>query len=214
MRKCANNIFLSILLILIFIIANCVPSSYQSPRVLRPGEKAVGAGFALVKAEYVTPIDPFLCFRYGVFKKADLGLKFSGYPDLGYGIFFDTKYSFLEQPLLISGDLGFMVIADYWTPDNEAKIFGFHPTIFFGNEKIYGGIGWNYFIVREKKPPMFGGPYISVSRESFPRIMIGTSLGRRLKFNTEVIFSSYLVEGSSGSIVVGFGIRYVFFKKK
>ena len=173
----------------------------------------MGTGFALAKAESVIPIDPFLCLRYGVFKKTDLGLKFSGFPSVGYSIFFDTKYNFLEQPLLISGVLGFMTIADYYS-ENKTKVFGFHPTFLFGSEKIYGGIGWNYFIVREKHSPMFGEPYISTCRESSPRILIGTSLGRRWKFNTEVIFSSYLGEESSGAIVVGLGIRYVFLKKK
>jgi len=203
-----------ILLILILVIVNCVPSSYQSPKVLRPGEKALGAGVFFGKYESVIPVDLSLYFRHGVFEKADLGLKVSGFPDLGHNVFFDAKYNFLEQPLLISGDFGFMTFAEYFTPDDELKALGFHPTVLFGSNRIYGGIGWNYFILREKKSPMFKEPYVSISRESGPRLLIGTSLGRKWKFNSELIFSSYSKDRFPGSVVVvGFGIHRVFIRK-
>lgn len=202
-----------ILLISISAIVSCVPSSYQSPKVLRPGEKALGAGLAFAKYENVTAMDPFLCFRYGVFDKVDLGLKVFGFPDLGYSVFFDAKYSLLERPLLISGDLGFIAGADYFAPENETKVFGLHPTIFLGSAKIYGGIGWDYLIIRETKSPMFKAPYVSISRESFPRIMIGTSLGGKWKLNSELIFRSYSKDRFSAPVVVGFGIHRVFIRK-
>jgi hypothetical protein len=201
-----------ILLISISAIVSCVPSSYQSPKVLRPGEKALGAGLAFAKYENVTPMDPFLCFRYGVFDKVDLGLKAFGFPDLGYSVFFDAKYSLLEQPILISGNLGFMAIAEHFPDDDEAKVFGLHPTILLGSEKIYGGIGWDYLIIRETKSPMFEAPYVSIRRESSPRLMIGTSLGGKWKFNSELMFWSDSKERLSGP-VVGFGIHRVFIKK-
>lgn len=209
--RSVDNIFVIVLLLLISLTVSCVPSSYQSPKVLKPGEKALGAGVSFGKYENVTPVDFSLCFRYGVFDKVDLGLKAFGFPNLGHNVFFDAKYSLLEQPLLISGDLGFMAIAEY-IPDDEAKVFGLHPTIFLGSEKIYGGIGWDYLTIRETKSPMFKAPYVSISRESSPRLMIGTSLGRKWKFNSELIFWFYSKDRLSGP-VVGFGIQRVFIKK-
>lgn len=213
MRKSVSNILVIILIILILVIVNCVPSSYQSPRVLKPREKALGVGFSFGKYDDITPADLSPYFRYGVFNKVDLGLKICGFPEFGYSLFFDTKYCFLEQPFLITGDLGFMTYADYFAPDCDLKAYGFHPTVLFGNDQIYGGVGWNYFLLREKNEPMFEEPYISISRESGPRIMIGTSLGRRWKFYSEIIFNFHTGDRSPAPVIVGFGIHRVFIKK-
>lgn len=203
--KCSSIIF-SLLLLVEF---NCVPSSYQSPRPLRQGEMAVGGGFSLP----ITKGDLSLCFRYGVFKHADFGFKLGGYPDISYGYFLDARYGLLEHPLLLSGGLGFLTYFDLYAPDYELRVHGFHPTIFLGTDRIYGGIGWNYMIVRETRYPMDKGPYISTSRSSGPRIILGASWGKRWKFNPEINVNFQRDDRSLAPIIVGFGIHRVFFKK-
>ena len=172
----------------------------------------MGAGIAFTTYDQVIPADFSPCFRYGIINKVDVGFKLAGMPGLAYSFFADMKCNFLEHPLLLSGDFGFMTFGEE-APDWELKAFGVSPTILFGNDRIYGGIGWNYFILRETQWPMFKEPYTSISRESCPRIIIGTSFGRRWKVNSEVIFSYYSSDEFPGPVVVGFGIHSVFIKK-
>lgn len=110
--------------------------------------------------------DVSLCFRYGVFEKTDVGLKAFRFPAFGYSLFCDTKYNFPPQPFLISADLVFTVssLSDPIDPDPglQTRIYGIHPIILFGEDHIYGGIGWNSFVIREDirsmdKPPFMIG---------------------------------------------------------
>jgi hypothetical protein len=210
MQKVINNLF-GTLPIFISVIVSCVPSSYHSPRVLKPGERTMGIGYALSKEDAG---DFSLCFRYGVFNRADCGLKVSGLPGGSYGVFFDTKYGFLEHPFLLSGDLGFMTFADLFAPDYEFRAYGFHPTLFFGSDRLYGGIGWNYMLFRKVQWPMAPeGPFISTSRVSSLRIVIGTSWGKRWKFNPEIILNFPSENRYIPPVIGGFGFHRIFIKK-
>lgn len=209
--KKMTNYLLGTLTIFISIIISCVPSSYHSPKVLKPGEKTLGIGYAFSKKDVG---DFSTCFRYGVFHRMDCGLKMIGHPAIGYGVFFDTKYGFMEHPFLLSGDLGFMTFADLYAPDYEFRAYGFHPTLFFGRDRLYGGIGWNYMLLREVQWPMSPeGPFISTSRVSSLRVLIGASWGKRWKFNPEIILTFPSRDRYTAPVIAGFGFHRGFIKK-
>ncbi len=204
MKILAHYLLAALLFLAFQIEMNCVPSSYQSPRVLRPGEASVGVGFP----------DLSLCLRCGVIKKLDVGIKFGGCPHLAYGIFSDIKYCFVEQPLLIAADLGVIYYRDLFEPDHEPRTYGLHPTILLGSERFYGGIGWNYSIERETYYTMFP-PYktwIITTRSSGLMIMLGASWGKRWKFNPEIIFNANPLYQPHGIVMIGCGIHRIFGK--
>jgi hypothetical protein len=209
--KILVHYLLAILLFISLIVGmNCVPSSYQSPRVLSPEEKSIGAGLSLPVDEG----DVSLCLRSGVLKNIDVGIKFGGYPNFAYGIFSDIKYCFVELPLLISADMGFLYHKDLFMSENEPRTYGMYPTVLLGSDRIYGGVGWNYRIKRETYYSMFP-PYetwITTSRSSGPRIMLGASWGKRWKFNPEIIFNFDPLSRPDGIVMVGFGIHRIFGK--
>ncbi len=198
-----------LLFILILLGMKCVPSSYQSPRVLRPGETSVGAGVALP----LTNGDLTLCLRCGVIKNLDVGIKLGGYPEIGYGVFGDIKYCFVRQPLLIAADLGVIYHKDLFMAENEPRTHGLHPTVLLGSDRIYGGIGWNYSIHRETyyawDPPY--RTWDTTTRSSGPRIMLGASWGKRWKFNPEIIFN-FDQRSHSDALMIGCGIHRIFGK--
>lgn len=188
----------------------CVPSGYQSPRTLRPGQASVGAGVALP----FTYGDLSLCLRCGVIKNLDVGIKMGGSND-GYGVFSDIKYCFLKHPLLVAADLGFIYHEGEFMNEYEPRTQGVHPTILLGSDRFYGGIGWNYSVKRETHYSM--GPSYSVwdivTRSSGPRIMLGTSWGRRWKFNPEIIFNFDPLLRHDAGVMIGCGIHRFFGKQ-
>jgi hypothetical protein len=209
MKILAHHLLAIPLFISLIVEMNCVPSSYQSPRVLRPGEKSVGAGIAMP----LTEGDVSLILRCGVIKNLDVGIKFGGYPEIAYGTFSDIKYCFVEQPLLIAADLGFLYHKDLFMSENEPRTYGMHPTVLLGSDRIYGGIGWNYSIKRETYSSMFP-PYVTwvtPSRSSGPRIMLGASWGKRWKISPEIIFNFDQLS-QPDVVMVGCGINRIFGK--
>ncbi|RPH89264.1 MAG: hypothetical protein EHM72_20615 [Calditrichaeota bacterium] len=205
----AHHLLTILQFIPLLVAMNCVPSSYHSPRVLRPGEMSVGAGLSLP----VTQGDVSLCLRSGIIKNLDLGIKLGGWGDC-YGLFSDIKYCIVKQPLLISANMGFLYHQDTFMTETEPRTQGIHPTILLGSDRIYGGIGWNYSIERETYSSMLP-PYktwIITTRSSGPRIMLGASWGNRWKFNPEIIFNFDPLGRSNGTVMVGCGIHRVFGK--
>jgi len=204
-----KTLFANLLFISLLVEMSCVPSGYQSPRVLRPGQMSVGAGLAMP----VTNGDLSLCLRCGVIKNLDVGIKYGGYPEIAYGIFSDIKYCFVKQPLLIAADLGFIYHKDLFMSENEPQTHGLHPTVLLGNDRFYGGIGWNYSIHRETyylwSPPK---KEVTTTRSSGPRIMLGASWGKRWKFNPEIIFNFDPLSRPDGIVMIGCGIHRIFGK--
>lgn len=207
MKTLANNSAVILLFISLVIGMNCVPSSYQSPRALRPGQFSVGAGVAV-------PYDLSLCLRYGVVKNLDIGIKYGGYSENEYGLFSDIKYCFISKPLLIAVDVGFICYRFDFFSENEPRTQGLHPTLLLGNDRFYGGIGWNYSVHRETyvnwDPPK---QWVETTRSSGPRIMFGSSLGKRWKFNPEIIFNFDPLLRHDAVVMVGCGIHRVFGKQ-
>ncbi|MDZ7262200.1 MAG: hypothetical protein ONB05_08865 [candidate division KSB1 bacterium] len=209
MKTFAHNLLAILLFIPLILEMNCVPSGYQSPRVLRPGQASVGVGVALP----LTNGDVSLCLRCGVIKNLDVGIKFGGYSEIAYGIFSDIKYCFAEQPLLIAADLGFIYYKETFMSETETRTHGLHPTVLLGSDRFYGGIGWNYSIQRETyviwNPPK---EWIKTTHSSGPRIMLGASWGKRWKFNPEIIFNFDPLARPDGIVIIGCGIHRIFGK--
>lgn len=232
-----NSLFISLLTGVVFYgLISCTPSIYQSPKVLKPGEKVLGIGFSFqrIKEEdgeeaAIIPTDLSLYTRFGVFNRMDIGFKIFGFPNLnysdlesptwedallGYSLFFDAKYNLVQQPLLISVDVGFLRASSYPFED-RLDTRGIHPMLLFGSEHSYGGIGWNYLIFHEDN-----GQIRRSSKEPSVRALIGTSLSRgRFQFNPELSFCFRLPKHKSKTLfysypffAVGFGIQYTFSK--
>ena len=153
-----------------------------------------------------------------------MGLYIFGLPDpyegrlMGYRLFFDTKFNFVEHPLLISGDLGFMAWGIQAPLDDWITTVGLHPIVLIGSNHLYGGLGWNYLEFRTKHD--HAADHVDpvplqethTSRELFPRIMLGIAAGKKWRFSSEI--SYYFETQSYPSLVVGFGIHRNFTKKK
>ncbi|MDZ7332720.1 MAG: hypothetical protein ONB13_04460 [candidate division KSB1 bacterium] len=210
MKTFVPYIIANLVFIAFAIWVGCVPSGYQSPRVLRPGQASVGAGVAVP----ITYGDFSLCLRCGVIKNLDVGIKYGGSKD-GYGVFSDIKYCFLKQPLLVAADVGFIYYKGEFMNEYEPRTQGVHPTILLGSDRFYGGIGWNYLIKRETHDSM-SPPYTwdITTRSSGPRIMLGSSWGQRWKFNPEIIFNfDPLLRQHAAGVMIGCGIYRIFGKK-
>lgn len=208
------------------------PSTYQSPRVLKPGERVLGVGVSIARFDQICPIDPSIYYRFGLSDRIDMGFKLFAFPNidyfhyesptwkdalLGYSLFIDTKYSFIEKPL-VSGDIGFWTWADYFAPDNELTGLGVHPLLLLGRERAYGGIGFHYARIRHKQWRMDeDDPHISVSKVAFPRVLMGASFSwRKFQFNPalNLYFKPSLSKLSRTSIVAEIGIQYTFSKQE
>ncbi|MCH8011213.1 MAG: hypothetical protein IIA61_04575 [Candidatus Marinimicrobia bacterium] len=223
----------------LLIFMGCAPpSTYQSPRVLEPREKVLGVGFSLLRFNEedgeevaIVPSDLSVYARFGVYNKMDIGFKIFGFPNpdyfdlasptwedalLGYSLFFDIKYNFMKRPLLVSGNVGFFR-AGAWPFESKLDIRGIHPTLLFGSERVYGGIGWNYLIFREEH-----GIIRQSSKEPSIRVLVGTSLTKwKFQINPELNFYFRLPAHNSETIlysypffVAGFGLQYLFGSKK
>lgn len=131
-----------------------------------------------------------------------------------YGFFLDGKRLLIERPFLASADLGYMIFADFFAPDYEKRVYGIHPTLLFGSDRLYGGIGWNDMRTMETNYPMGGKPYTVRSRESGLRLLIGASWGKRWQFNPELILNFHRHYYSSAPIMAGCGFRGVISLKK
>lgn len=192
------------------VLMGCLPTAYQSPRVLQPHEQALGLG-----GSFFVPGDLAVFYRQGVFRRMDFGIKAGGLPSFGYGFFFDLKYGMLEQPFLLSLDLGFSSshFTNYFDPGNEEKAWAWHPALLFGGKHIYGGLGWHDYRFREWKLPMNESPYTLFSRDSFPGLklgIIGYSVSERWEVNLELNYYHSSSEYFPRGVTFGFGVRRIF----
>ena len=218
---------------IILLVGCTVPSTYQSPKVLEQGEKAIGTGISFARVEGIIPIDFCLYGRIGVSKRIDMGIQMFALPRIsyfefsdpfeGYDLFLDLKYSFVENPRLVSGDIGIMRYANYFVPDHEYDGFGVYPLILVGGKRIYGGIGWNLTFERDKHWRMEkDDPYVSTSTHTFGKAVVGTSIEKgRLRIHPELSLYSKIPFGDPDEfddtgplITAGLGIYYVFPKRE
>jgi len=137
-------------------------STYQSPKILNQGEKLWGTGISINNNKELKNSLPngFLSdysiyARYGLSDRAENGFKISfSLPLLlasyhyKYLLLQTAPVKSMKKPLLVSGDLGI----SYGLASSGESAFGFHPTLLFGREDIYGGVSTNIIF------PLYLGP--------------------------------------------------------
>ena len=176
---------------------SCVPATYQSPQVLDQGETIVGVGISL-------PADLSLLMRRSLTPSTDIGVKFTGIPIPGFPFFsyntlVDVKSIIRDRnSTLISGDLGIMVghFSDTGGP-TTIKSLGIYPLLLFGSERLYGGIGLDYFQIRTVKGPSFGDEAIvTANHHTTPRVVIGITMGGKWRQTIELHLLSKILNAS------------------
>jgi len=189
-----NMVWIGLIGILILQL-NCSLTTFQSPKVLTSGEKAIGAGFAGAAgpihvdgtgAMYpgTGPIEVSGYTRIGLGHNFDAGVKLFVAP---LGIFGDLKYQILKKPFLLSTDFG---LSYSWYPADQC--IAFYPMLLFGSESYYGGI-----------------KVIYLEESTNPGIMMGASLLRG-KFRVMPEVNIYGLSEHDIFIVGGLGIQYIF----
>ena len=206
-------------------------STYQSPKILNPGEKLWGTGISLnnnkeLKNSFPIALlsDLSIYTRYGLSDRAENGFKLSfSLPFLLTS--YHYKYLLLQtapvkpmkKPLLVTGDLGLSL----GVAGSGNTAIGFHPTLLFGREDIYGGVSTNIIY------PLSRGPNPSSHSLNIlsSRIMAGAAIGHKWKFNPEISYDFFPYSGETvqifhgettlpnGMIVVGFSIQRIFGEK-
>ena len=203
-------------------------STYQSPKILNKGEKLWGTGISInnnKELKYLFPIallsDLSIYTRYGLSDRAENGFKLSfSLPFLLTS--YHYKYLLLQtapvkpmkKSLLVTGDLGLGL----GVASSGNLAIGFHPTLLFGREDIYGGVSTNIIY------PLSRGPNPSSHSLNIlsSRIMAGAAIGHKWKFNPEISYDFFPYSGETveifhgettlpnGMIVVGFSIQRIF----
>ena len=158
-------------------------------------------------------------FRYGLGHRTDLGIKLFGLRQsgswTGYNLMVDVKYAIRQNsPLLISGDLGVAVTYLNFIPDNEYKIWSIHPLVLFGRERVYGGIGIDYWQehrlqIRNMGFEPFVPDKIYNTRIISPRLMLGVSIGRKWRLIPEIHIQLFALEGRT-HFIMAIGIQRQF----
>ena len=148
--------------------------------------------------------------RYGLSDRAENGFKLSfSLPFLLTS--YHYKYLLLQtapvkpmkKSLLVTGDLGLGL----GVASSGNLAIGFHPTLLFGREDIYGGVSTNIIY------PLSRGPNPSSNSLNIlsSRIFTGASIGHKWKFNPEISYDFFPYSGDHyGMIVVGFSIQRIF----
>jgi len=196
-----NKIFLGLIGFVIF--SSCSVATFQTPKLLNPGEKVVGVGTAGYYSpkdndSYVAEIDIY--GRFGIEKNKELGIKYL-FPT---GVCCDAKIQILEKPILVA--LDFMVSLSYYPPDYQdeytiSETIGFHPLLLFGRECLYGGIKYTY---------LHEETYLDENIIKYPSLMFGASMGDKFRMLPEI--NLLFCDENKGVIVVfGVGFQYGFY---
>jgi hypothetical protein len=145
LRTIESYWLLSVLL-LAMAFSGCVSyTTLQSPKVMEPGQWAIGAGCAATTED----VGEFSLYgRMGVVRHLDVGLKlFDFAPSLG--VFGDVKYQMWEKAPFLSGDLGFSHMSSpnlFGSDDSDdLECFALYPMLLFGSEQLYAGAKVVYF---------------------------------------------------------------------
>jgi len=203
-----NIIFLLLVTIGLTISIGCF-STYQSPKVLDPGERRLGVGFAFGKeklryksgvwVENTYIFDGSIFYREGLGHNTDTGIKILGVPGDFGAILGDVKYQIIKRPLMISGSFGLA----YWIKkDNNAYksengLSGLNFMLMFGNERVYSNLHWNFF-----------------KHYNLRGITLGTSFpmfGEKIRVNPEATYCyGHNMADMPYFIALGLGIQYCF----
>ena len=163
-----KKIELSLLLCILIVTSGCAVATFQNPKVLNPGEKAIGigsAGYYELKYDESYFAEFNLYGRFGIEKNKEIGIKYL-FPT---GVCGDVKLQLIDSPIFVSFDFGisYSFYIDYNEMD-AASILGFYPMLLIGTEHLYGGIKYNYFI---------NETYLRTETLRYPGLMLGASAG-------------------------------------
>lgn len=170
-------------------VCGCIShTTFQSPKVLDPGQVNVGLGAMgwmqrndSDRHQGFLEVD--LYGRIGLTRNLDAGIKLFG--PFG-GIFGDAKYQLWQRPPFLSADLGFSYgrFGDMPDSGDDFYYFGFYPMLLIGYEDLYGGVKLIY--VEETRHRSYGPGGTETERYSRPGIVLGATVGARVKMRPEV----------------------------
>lgn len=192
---------ISILVIGLLILTGCF-SAYQSPKVLEPGERRLGAGISFGTENLKTApgkwtkhyylFDGSVFYRSSLTDNMDGGIRIIGFPGVNGMVIGDVKYQFLRKPLLVSGTFGLA----YWVGNYSDNARGFHRMLMFGSRHAYVGIYWDDFKSYRLRGVTFGSCF---------------SFRGRFRLNPEVSYCyGPKMADTPYYVVFGLGIQYCF----
>ena len=165
----------------LLLLSGCVSlSTYQSPRVLDPGESHLGAGVMLGAGG--AGVGEFAVLgRRGVAEGFDLGAKVWGVPPF-LGIYGDVRSQLQTEPFLVSGTLGASFFSVRQTVDGEetgTSTTALYPAVLIGSDRLFAGARWTQ---------LFGSAGDLEERYGlgFPGVILGASFGSRVSVAPEV----------------------------
>ena len=185
MEKTVNSIrTIHLAFLSIFFLFGCAPvSTFQSPAIIN-GRTAVGLGtavFTFEKGDVTAPIDGNIWLRLKTGSRSEIGIRGA----LLEGVTTDFKYNIINADILFSVDLGYSY-------SSEKSYIS--PQLLFGTENIY--VGYKYALPTDRN-----------LTEALRVIMLGASLGNKVKIMPEVNFWGEL---NSGTTFVTYGIGFLF----
>lgn len=185
-------------------------TTYQSARVLEPGEKVVGAGLGgFVEATdggaSVGLLD--LYGRMSLSPEVDAGVKVTGFPLLGGLVFADVKRQVLRDPLYVAADLGASVFVSFiYDETGPIYLLGLYPMVLAGTEHVYAGA----------RLSLLGGGNLEddalidfTGVGVLPGAVVGGKFGTRLQVLPELNLY-VLPEDGSVLLVPALGLQYSF----
>ena len=174
----------AIFLVCVTALASIGCATFQTPKVLEPGEVALGAGGIILLSDEGGMPNAAIFARLGILKNVDIGFK-AELP-LSTSFVLDVKYQIMQRPILIAADLGFF---------SFGETIGVVPSLLFGTERLYGGFK-AYTRFNEYSPSsLVSKTAVSV----YPTAVVGVAVGKRIKLLPEIAFSP--VEWSSADVV-------------
>lgn len=183
----ANNCCPLAAILAILSLTGCFSlTTFQSAKVLDPGQAAFGAGAAIATGG-VFETNAF--GRIGLSQNSDMGFKAFGLPGFGFGLFGDMKYQFLKTIPYAAVDFGasYMHGSSSFGSGDWSSV-GLYPMVLFGDEKTYAGAKAVIFLGDiELDLDLFGLGERTVEYSGwFPMIFVGTCNGDRVKVMPEV----------------------------
>ena len=143
-------------LMVTLLLVGCTPIvTFQTPEVLMPNRAAIGMGAVSLweEGEQFNYIPTSGWIRFGLSKGNEFGIR----AGLTEGLSVDFKHSFLEEPFLVSGDIGLAFVGF----DNENALI-FIPQLLVGFPHLYGGLKL-LLPTSERGWDRVAGPFIGIT---------------------------------------------------
>jgi hypothetical protein len=187
----------------VFFFFSCASyTTFTTPTVLKEKETLAGAGFTRLKEGEKKVVTEFY-FRSALVKNMDAGLKFSGVPFAGGSMLVDLKRSIYQKgPFILSADLGLSYSSLVGNDLLSYQSVGIYPLILFGNDRLYGGMKYNYLMF-SGSVEIFDIEIGGKSNIGFPSVVLGSTIGKRLRIQPEI--NVFLHPGSKPVYIYSIG---------